>query len=129
MNTTKFTVEGKPQPKERPRKNKQGGFYTPQKTKDYESIVGWSARSVYKGNPNENPMFVTLNIYFRLPKKTKNKEGDWCMKNVDVDNIAKSVLDGLNGIVWDDDKQVVDLRVKKYWSINPRIEVEIIEKC
>lgn len=122
-----FTVQGKPQPKERPRKNKQGGFYTPQKTKDYESIVGWSARSVYKGEPSKNEMFVLINIYFKLPKKTKHKEGDWCMKNTDVDNIAKSVLDGLNGIVWVDDKQVVKLVVKKKWSNYELIEVEIIE--
>ncbi len=101
---SKFTVEGKPQPKERPRKNKHGGFYTPQKTQRYESIVGWTARSVYKGEPSDKAFKVVLNIYFKLPQKTKHRELDYCMKNVDVDNVSKSVLDALNGIVWLDDK-------------------------
>ena len=123
----KFTVEGKPQPKERPRKGKNGSFYTPKKTQEYESLVGWIARSKYKGNPSDKPISVTLDIYFKLPQRTSEIEGAYCMKNTDIDNITKSVLDACNGIVYVDDKQVVKTIVGKYWSINPRIEVEIKE--
>jgi Holliday junction resolvase RusA-like endonuclease len=41
----------------------------------------------------------------------------------DVDNLAKGVLDALNGIAWDDDSQVVDLRVIK--AFGPRDYVDV----
>lgn len=34
----------------------------------------------------------------------------------DTDNIAKSILDSLNGIAYLDDKQVTDLRIRKQYS-------------
>ena len=123
----KFTVLGKPQPKQRPRMTKSGHVYTPKQTKEYENIVGWTARTVFKDNPSEQPFKVVLDIYLKLPQRTTHLEGSWCMKNIDIDNVAKSVLDGLNGIVWLDDKQVVELSIRKYWSKEERIEVELIE--
>ena len=46
-------------------------------------------------------------------------------KKPDVDNIAKVVLDALNGLVYTDDKQVTDLRVRKRYDTVERIEVII----
>lgn len=44
----------------------------------------------------------------------------------DLDNVAKSVLDGLNGTAYDDDSQVTELHVLGAIDIdNPRAEVEI----
>ena len=48
-------------------------------------------------------------------------------KKPDVDNVAKIILDGLNCIAWDDDTQVVDLSVSKYYSEEPRVSVMIEE--
>ena len=44
----------------------------------------------------------------------------------DVDNFAK-VIDALNGIVWRDDSQVVELLVEKFYSSRPRLELEAVE--
>lgn len=44
----------------------------------------------------------------------------------DVDNFAK-VIDALNGIVWRDDSQVVELLVEKFYSSRPRLELEASE--
>jgi len=47
---------------------------------------------------------------------------------MDLDNVAKSVLDGLNGIAYQDDGQVVELLVKKHKVTNTadeRVEIEI----
>ena len=46
----------------------------------------------------------------------------------DVDNIAKAVLDALNGVIWVDDKQVVELTVKKYYGTSNEIQIEIEDK-
>ena len=45
----------------------------------------------------------------------------------DLDNLAKIILDSLNGIAFDDDKQVVKLEVEKYYSDRPRAEIWLTE--
>ena len=57
------------------------------------------------------------------------KDGtDYPMKKPDCDNVVKIVLDSLNKIAYDDDKQVVELTVLKRWTFdNERIEFEVEE--
>ena len=48
----------------------------------------------------------------------------------DVDNYSKSILDGLNGVAYEDDDQVVELQVRKYKvkrKEEERAEIEIRE--
>ena len=45
----------------------------------------------------------------------------------DTDNIAKSILDSLNGIAYKDDKQIVSLKVDKYYTEIPSVSVWISE--
>ena len=45
----------------------------------------------------------------------------------DTDNIAKSILDSLNGIAYLDDKQVIKLVVEKYYAEVPSVSIEIKE--
>lgn len=96
----RFSVLGKPQPKQRPRKGRSG-FYTPKKTADYERRVVLSfleksrGKTLWKGN-------VGGSIIFNVSDMKK-----------DIDNLAKSILDGLNGIAYLDDSQVVHLELRK----------------
>ena len=48
-------------------------------------------------------------------------------KKPDLDNVAKIVLDSLNGIAYSDDSQIVKLNVEKHYSENPRVEVTLYE--
>ena len=48
-------------------------------------------------------------------------------KKPDTDNIAKAILDALNGVAYYDDAQVVELHVVKKYSDEPRAEVMIID--
>jgi len=45
----------------------------------------------------------------------------------DVDNYVKGIKDALNKVIWNDDSQVVDLTVSKFYSESPRVEV-LVEK-
>ena len=45
----------------------------------------------------------------------------------DVDNLAKALLDGLTGTIWQDDSQVVKLSVEKFQTQEPLIELQITE--
>ena len=48
-------------------------------------------------------------------------------KAPDWDNIGKIVTDALNGLAYEDDKQIVDAHVIKLYSDQPRVEVELEE--
>lgn len=131
-----FTLKGEPQGKERPRFTSRGGYvrtYTSQKTTAYEQAI----RQAYLGSTDmilEGPVRVTIRAYMGIPSsaskvKTQRMQGGQMRptKKPDPDNIAKVILDGLNHLAYDDDKQVVDLVVEKWWSSEPRVEVEVEE--
>ena len=128
-----FIIDGEPRGKGRPRFTKSGHVYTDEKTTMYESLVILNYRSIAKGYKFTSPVRVTIMAHFKPPKKSKKVVGDMLnghilpTKKPDVDNIAKIVLDGLNGVAWDDDTQVVDLSVGKYYSEEPRVAVMIEE--
>jgi Holliday junction resolvase RusA-like endonuclease len=45
----------------------------------------------------------------------------------DIDNVVKAIFDGLNGVAWRDDVQVVSLTVRKHYSATPRVDVHLSE--
>ena len=48
-------------------------------------------------------------------------------KKPDADNIAKIILDGLNGVMWKDDNQVTRLEIEKaYTDKDPHVIVEVV---
>ena len=129
MNRIEFTINGECVPKARPRFSKFGHVYTTPKTRAYENIVKSTAID------NRVPCVTTalrveIVIYKSIPKsfsKVKRKlanEGKiYPIVKPDIDNYVKSVLDGLNGVLFMDDKQIVDFRAIKKYSDNPRVEV------
>ncbi|WP_279284564.1 RusA family crossover junction endodeoxyribonuclease [Clostridium sporogenes] len=45
----------------------------------------------------------------------------------DVDNIAKVILDSLNGLAYKDDKQIIFCSISKWYGENPKVEVILEE--
>ena len=88
-----FTVDGEPIPKARPRLGRHGKTYTPSRTTTWEEQVGWTYREA-QGPEFHGSVHVTL----RFRRKSRRR--------ADLDNLIKSVLDGLNGVAWQDDSQV-----------------------
>ena len=129
------TVEGKIKGKARPRFNtKTGRTFTPGDTIQYENWV----RLCYKeqdGRYLEGAVRAIITIYYKVPKSYSKKrvqairEGvEYPQKKPDSDNIAKIILDSLNKIAFDDDSQVVELKVFKRWTEElERIELELEE--
>lgn len=132
-----FTVNTKAIGKERPRFNMYSKTtYTPQKTKIYEEKIKNTFHEKYgfKINPSANEIYIKIDVEYAPPKsysKKKRQELIDCkqgyMHKPDVDNIAKAVLDALNGIVWLDDKQVVGLLALKAYGKEDKINIEILE--
>lgn len=67
--------------------------------------------------PSKNDFIVIINFF--LPTKRRK----------DLDNLSKAVLDGLNGVVWEDDKQVIDIHLRKYHlKTHPGFYIALYEK-
>jgi Holliday junction resolvase RusA-like endonuclease len=133
----RFTIPGQPVGKGRPRMGRQGGFsrlYTPEKTVSYESLVGYSAAQAMAGQPLvEAAVFVTLDIRVQIPASWSKKKQDlarfggcWPATKPDIDNVEKAIFDGLNGVVWKDDVQVVKVTKQKRYSDQPGVDVHVV---
>jgi Holliday junction resolvase RusA-like endonuclease len=132
-----LTIFGQPAGKARHRWTRRGGFHTynPQKTQDYEELVKYTFKSSYPNAiPLEDAVRVEIAAYYQIPKSYSKKKKQECLyghiqvqNKPDCDNIAKIILDSLNGYAYIDDKQVVELHVTKMWSDMPRVEVYIEE--
>lgn len=134
-----FTIPGKPQGKARARtvynpNIKHSVSYTPEKTMLYENLIKTMYLNKYPDVKycKEKPLSVGIFAYFPIPKSMskKRKHDMRCRiemptKKPDIDNIAKVVLDALNGIAYDDDTQIVALSVYKFYAEDPRVNVTI----
>lgn len=129
-----FVVKGRPVPKGRPRHNGRV-TYTPKRTLDYEKRV---AEAFKKSNErvfmNGEPVFADIRFYFKIPKNATKKEvarikaAPHYNKKVDLDNLEKAILDGLNGVAFADDSQVVEKYSVKWYDIKgdgERVEISI----
>ena len=132
-----FKIPGKAQPKQRPRMGRSGIVYTPKETLVYENYVKMCYSDYAKQFgwlPYENQVRAEIEVLVAVPKsdsKTKKKAKIEGMirpaVKPDCDNLAKSILDSLNGLAYHDDKQVVDLFVKKYYAENAEVRVRLTE--
>lgn len=138
MFSTNFIVFTNPVGKGRPKFRRVGNFvqtYSPKKTVTQEQEIANVAKAAMgKEEPLETP--ITVCIYFRMPipKSYSKKLTKDCLdglerhlKKPDLDNMAKLVLDSLNGIVYKDDSQIVNLHLRKVYAETPAIEVIVAE--
>ena len=133
MKKVEFYVDGV-KGKQRPRARMINGhpvIYTPRETKDYEKQIA-DAYLEAGGElfPKDVPIRVVVFIYHAVPKATsKKKRAEMLdqltrpMKKVDADNCIKVVLDGMQGVAYQDDVQVVEIEAKKFWSNTEYLKV------
>ncbi len=140
MRSVTFTIPGDPRGKGRPRfSGKSGRAYTPKETTEYEKLV----RQCWCQQIHAPPLFTPflegeiradIRAYFRIPKSESKRhardlaqERSGYPKKPDVDNIAKIVLDALNGLAYEDDRSVTYLTIGKLYGAEPRVEVTLTE--
>ncbi|CAB4161761.1 Rus Holliday junction resolvase [uncultured Caudovirales phage] len=133
-----FNVPLEPKGKGRPRFSRQGKFtkvYTDQATLDYESAIQlYASKAMGSQKPLEAPVSVYLYIRVPIPQSYSKNRTVACLsgserpaKKPDIDNIAKAFLDAMNGTVYLDDTQVVELNIKKVYSAAAGVDVAIME--
>lgn len=137
MPKIKLTFDFPPVAQARPRATRFGRgirLYDPKQVHVYKAQLAESARFMYHGKPLSGPLVVTLKFYRAIQqsetKKRHRLKAQGAIrptKKPDLDNYIKSTLDGLNGVLWADDNEVVELHTGKYYSDHPRIEIEVEE--
>ena len=131
----KFTIPIEPVGQMRARHTSAGKFSRTYKAKQQQTAENRLLAFAVEHRPDEpmdGPLEVRIDAYMPIPASmTKFKKAQARMgelrptKKPDADNIAKHLLDCFNGIFWTDDKNIVGLMVRKFYSDAPRWEVEI----
>lgn len=130
-----ITLDGPPRGKGRPRSRVSKGFaqiYTDQATVKYEAQLRYAAMQEMCGHaPTDLPVCLTMTVRFAVPTTWSRKKTIAALLGhvrptvkPDADNTLK-LTDALNGIVWRDDKQVVDARVRKVYAEIPGVAIEV----
>ena len=128
----KIVIIGDPVAQERPRfrvHNIKGiqivQAYDPPKSKKWKKEVAKQA-SRQPIVMMEGALFLKIVFYILKPKSVPKKR-IFPEVRPDLDNYVKAVKDGLSGVCWNDDSQVVQcLSSKNYTQDTARVEVEIL---
>lgn len=133
-----LTIPGEPCAQGRPRFTTQGGFvraYDPAKSRNYKAFVRMIASQeiIKQGwKPTEMPLYAKITAYLGVPtsKSKKFKQGALNgeirpTKKPDMDNLVKTVQDALEGIAFKNDSQIILLVAAKFYSEEPRVEIEL----
>ena len=132
-----FKIPGKVQAKQRPRFSKSGIVYTPKETRVYEDFVRVcysDYANQYQWEPYDGQLRAEIEVFIQVPKSdSKLKKQAKIIGEIrpttkpDCDNLAKSILDSLNGWAYRDDKQVIELSVKKFYAEQSEVKVKLME--
>lgn len=129
-----ITLAGEPIAKGRPRATRTGILFTPQRTRHYEAMLrSQAAAEMGSRSPFEGCVSVRLEAHIAVPASWSGKKQRLALAGLlrpmtrpDVDNYLKCV-DSCNGIVWRDDKQIVEACVAKFYSDRPRLVLTVSE--
>lgn len=131
----RFEIHEKAIGKQRPRYSvKTHRMYTPTKTSTFEEKIKWAFKAKYniQTELSTKPFKAKIIAIFEPPKSLSKKKKEELLyeeytKKPDADNIAKIILDSLNGLAYKDDNQVSELLVLKQYGDENEIRVELEE--
>ena len=135
MKSILFEIMGEPVAQGRPRAGKtfkgKTVLYDPLKSRDFKHYVKLVAAQHAPSELIQGPITLFVDVYRPTPKKYQTAPKQELIESgelrptsrPDVDNYVKGVKDGLSKIIWQDDSQVVELTVRKFYSFSPRVVV------
>jgi Holliday junction resolvase RusA-like endonuclease len=140
-----FTVPGAPTAKGRARsfvRNGHVAHYTPGKTVLYENLVKMAAQVAMGFSildprkpldpPIDGACELNLTLHMPIPASWSAKKRTAALAGLilpttkpDSSNVLKAIEDAMNGVVWIDDKQVVDHNIRRRYSDTPKAIIEV----
>ena len=136
-----FKVEGRPVPQPRPRVYRtatgKSKAVNSRQSINYKRIVKYAALSEMNRQQltmTDRPLAMRLTFVFAPPKSYTKKKLEAVnsgelryTKHKDLDNLAKSVMDALNNVVYKDDSQIVTLCANKEYGEEDCVLIRIEE--
>jgi len=126
-----FTIPGVAVGKASPRVGKHGTYY-PKATKEWLHFVRDLASRVAPPEPWTCPVELDIMVSIEPPASWSSLKRNLALagsirptSRPDVDNYAKGVSDGCNGVIWVDDAQVVELHVSKTFRSTAETHVTV----
>lgn len=111
-----ITIEGRPMSKSNEHMSFKGRPYLSAAFKRYERNAAWQAHQQMKENNWKmftDPICVKMLFYFK--DRTR----------LDLTNCPKSICDGLNKLVWKDDRLIYKCYLEHRIDAKERIEIEV----
>jgi Holliday junction resolvase RusA-like endonuclease len=126
--TISFEVPGNPAALKRARIGRRGAFasmYDPQENRDAKATLAvFASKAMGKRAPMTGPLALNVTFYFVRPKSKRRKRPPdpfpYPDGRPDVDNLIKLCADGMTGIVYKDDAQIVTCVAMKLWAQDNR---------
>lgn len=113
-------AEGDPVPWSRTGTGKLGQHYNSRRYNEHREVLSWALREGYV-HGGRGPLAVELGLWCTFVRATRRR--------VDIDNLAKAVMDAGTGIVWADDSQVTLLLCRILINHDePRTEVVVYRR-
>lgn len=105
--------------------------HSDEKTANFEGLVAHGAQVAMRGRALvTGPVAVELDIRLQIPASWSKKRKGLAVagrvgatKKPDIDNVEKAIFDGMNGVVWADDVQVVQVTKRKRYAETPGVVV------
>ena len=131
-NKISFVVPGQAQAKQRPRWSGHH-MYTAKETVNFETYVKEMFVISYPDFvPLEGALRMTITAHMMIPKSTSKKKAKLMTERIirpakkpDWVNIASSICDALEKLAYKNDSQIVTAIFHKFYSHQPRLEIEI----
>lgn len=130
-------VPGRPRGKQRPRFNRSTGrAYTPAETVVFEQRIQTEWIAAGRPRLTDGPFVAQITAVYARPASHLLKSGElsaagrrtpFPMPTTDLDNLAKSLLDAGNGLLYTDDRQAVQLFVRRRWCGLGEVEHTVLE--
>lgn len=119
-----FRLPPVPKGRNRMGHTKTGGVFMtrPTRTRQYEARIAEATAEQY---PLSEPITCELIVYINFYLATR--------KHGDIDNLAKAILDGMQGVAFKNDKQIKGLHMELYFcneenNGSPRTEVILMRR-
>ena len=125
MMMRQISIDVVPVPWARPRASRNGGYFTAPRQNKFKAEVTQSMRLLWDDKPWQGAISLSMIITIERPKSVKSNKRPWPAVKPDLDNFAKGILDCGNGVIWEDDAQIVQLSLQKQYGPKPGVWIGV----